>query len=78
MSLTQNRWFRRFGFGAIAALSLCAVSMTSPAQAREFGFRDPAVAIHHASYTPRALYGFGGEHGWHQWDRWDHRDHHWR
>jgi hypothetical protein len=78
MSLTQNRWFRRLGFGAIAALSLCAATlMTGPAQADDYGYRGP-TGVHHASYAPRFFYGFGGEHRWHQWDRWDHRDHRWR
>lgn len=66
--LTQNRWFRRLGFGAIAALSLCAVTSLSPAQAHEYGHRTPAVAAHHVSFVSRFFYGFGGHH-------WDHRDH---
>lgn len=68
--LTQNRWFRRFGFGAIAALSLgAAVMSTAPAQAREFAPRAPIAAVHHASYFPRFFYGYGGYH----WYHWDHR-----
>jgi hypothetical protein len=56
MSLTQNRWFRRFGLGAVAALSLFAATMTttSPVQAHEF--RGAAVA-HHIAYFPRAFFG---------------------
>ena len=81
MSLTQNRWFRRLGLGAIAAVSLGAAVMTSPpAQAHDFGYRAP-VAIHHAAYFPRYFFGFGGEHRWdHQnhWDHRDYRDYHWR
>lgn len=35
MSLTQNKWFRRLGFAAIAVTALGAVSLpTAPAQAR--------------------------------------------
>ena len=39
MSLTQNRWFRRLGFGAIAAVALSVTAMTTaPAQAHEYGY----------------------------------------
>src|SRR5579862_8333779 len=73
MSLMQNRWFRRFGFGALAALSLCAAAMsTTPAQARDFGFGSPA---RHAVYVPRHYFGFGGFGGEHHWYRGDHRWH---
>ena len=75
MSLTQNRWFRRFGFGAIAALALGVTAMsTAPAQAHDYGYRGPIVA-HHASYFPRFFFGFGGgHHGYCQ----DHGDRRWR
>jgi hypothetical protein len=70
MYLTKNRWFRRFAFGAVAALSLFAAAMpTSPAQAREFGFRTPIVAMHHASFFSRIFAGHGG---------WHHEYRHWR
>lgn len=69
MSLMQNRWFRRLGFGAVAALSLFAVSPASQAQAREYGYRAP-VAVHHASFLPRVFFGHG--------PHWQHRDHYWR
>ncbi|HXP04051.1 MAG TPA: hypothetical protein VN808_08005 [Stellaceae bacterium] len=79
MPLTQNRWYRRLGFGAIAAVSLgAAAMMTSPAQAQDYGYRPPVVAMHYPYYAPRIFFGFGG--GYHQ-DRWDHGnrwDHHWR
>jgi hypothetical protein len=69
--LTQNRWFRRFGFGAFAALSLGALVSTSPAEAREYGYRAPVA--HHAAFFPRVF--FGGGHYWHHWG---HQDHRWR
>jgi hypothetical protein len=50
--LTQNRWFRRFGFGAIAVLSLAASPMlTNVAQAHEYGHRAPVIE-HHVSHVP--------------------------
>jgi len=69
MSLTKNRWFRRFGIGAIAALSLSTAAMAaSPAQYRDYGYR-PRVEAHHAAFLPR-FFGFGG-YDWHHWDhRW--------
>jgi hypothetical protein len=70
----QNRWFRRVGFAAIAALSLGAsAAMTSPAQAHDFGHRAPVASVHHASFFPRVFFGFGGQHHWHHGDHWDHR-----
>ena len=69
--LAQNRWFRRFGFGAIAALSLFALTSVSPAQARDYGYRAPVV--HHSAFVPRAFFGYHG----HYWGH--HRDqYHWR
>lgn len=77
MSLTQNRWFRRFGLAAIAAVALGTAAMTTaPAQAHEYGYRGPVIA-YHASYFPRLFFG----HTWDHRDHWDHRDyaeHHWR
>jgi len=74
MSLTQNRWFRRFGFGAIAALGLCAsAAMTSPAQAHDYVPRAPMMTAHHASYFPSYFFGFGGGYHWHHWHHWDQR-----
>jgi hypothetical protein len=73
MSLTQNRWFRRLGFGAIAAVGIGLTAMTAaPAQAHDYGYRGPMIS-HHASYFPRFFSGFGG--GYHHWY---HRDYHWR
>ena len=81
MSLTQKRWFRRIGFGAIAAVALGVTAMTTaPAQAQDYGYRGPMVA-YHASYFPRFFFGFGGEHRWDHRDNWGQRDygyHHWR
>jgi hypothetical protein len=81
MSLTQNRWFRRFGLGAVAALSLgAAVMATVPAQAHEYGYQGP-VFINPASFFPRVFFGFSGERHWDHHDHWDHqnyRDHNWR
>jgi hypothetical protein len=87
MPLAQNRWFRRLGFGAIAAVALSVTAMTAaPAQAQEYGYRGPMIA-YHASYFPRFFYGFGGGHPWDHRDHWDHADrwdhgdrwdHHWR
>jgi hypothetical protein len=69
-SLTQNRWFRRLGVGAVAALSLFAITTSNnPAQAHSMVARAPVVAMHHVSYVPRFF--FGG-YGWHHWY------HHWR
>ncbi|HTZ37514.1 MAG TPA: hypothetical protein VMB84_15895 [Stellaceae bacterium] len=64
--LTQNRWFRRFGFGAIAALSLCALTATSPAQAHEYGHL--ATVVHHVPFLSRVFFGY----------HWHHGDYHWR
>jgi hypothetical protein len=76
MSLTQNRWFRRFGFAVIAALSLGASAMmTNPAQAHEFGYRAPVVAMHRAAYVPRLFFGHGWGYGGYYWH---HGDHRWR
>lgn len=84
MSLTKDRWFRRLGFGAIAAVSLGAAAMsTSPAQAHDFAQahhfdrRAPVVAVHHPSYFPRVVFWFGGHHRDH-WDHRDHSEHRWR
>jgi hypothetical protein len=87
MSLMQNRWFRRFGLGAIAAVALGVTAMTTaPAQAQDYGYRGPMV-VHHAEYVPRFFFRFGGEQRWDHRDHWDHqnywahqdyRDHHWR
>jgi len=75
MSLTQNRWFRRLGFGALAAVALGTAAMTTvPAQAREFGYYHPAPVVQHAAFFPRFFFGVGGHH-WDHHDRWDH---HWR
>jgi len=64
--LTQNRWFRRFGFGAIAALSLFALASANPAQARDYSYRAPVT--HHVSFFPRVFYGYHA-HDWHNhWD----------
>ena len=72
MSLKQNRWFRRFGLGAVAAAALGAATMsTAPAQAHEYDYYYRAPVVHHAAFVPRFFFGFGGNH-WHQWD------HHWR
>jgi hypothetical protein len=67
--LTQSRWLRRFGFGAVAALSLLALAPSQQAQAHEYGYRAPVV--HHAAFIPRLFFGFGGHHGYY-WG------HHWR
>lgn len=70
MSLTQNRWFRRLGYAAIAALSLGALAMpTAAAQARPMDYRAPVVAEHHAAYFPRFFFGFGHGYQWHHWDQ---------
>ena len=75
MSLKQNRWFRRFGLGAVAALSLgAAVIATVPAQAHEYGYQAP-VFVNPASFFPRFFFGFGGEQ---HWDHQNYRDQHWR
>jgi hypothetical protein len=70
MSLMQNRWFRRFGFGAIAALSLFAATMTTSGAAQARGIGGMAVA-HHMAYFHRGYVGYGGGY-WHPWY------HHWR
>ena len=81
MSLTQNRWFRRFGLGAVAALSLVAATMTTvPAQAHEYGYRAPAV-VNPAFIFQRVFTGFAGAGHWDHHAYWGHRDywgHHWR
>jgi len=69
--LTQNRWFRRFGFGAVAALSLFALTSVSPAQAHDYGYRAPIA--HHVSFFPRVFYGYHAHDWHHQWGY-----HHWR
>lgn len=72
MSLTNNRWFRRIGFAAVAVLTLGTTAIaTSPAQAHEFQHRGPAAsAFHRTSHYPRYFFGFG--HRWHP------VYHHWR
>jgi hypothetical protein len=81
MSLTQNRWFRRFALGAVAALSLgAAVVATVPAQADEYGYQG-GVFINPASFFPRVFSGFGAGHRWDHHAYWDHQNywnHHWR
>jgi len=64
--LAQNRWFRRFGFGAIAALSLFALTSVSPAQAHGYGYRAPVT--HHAAFFPRIFLGYHGHDWGHHWD----------
>ena len=72
MSLTTNRWFRRFGIGAIAAVALGVTAIGSaPAQAQNYGYYQRAPIVHHAAFFPRIFFGYGGYH-WHHWD------HHWR
>ena len=66
--LTQSRWLRRLGFGAVAALSLFAMAPSQQAQAHEYGYHAPVA--HHAAFVPR-FFGFGGYHS-HHWG------HHWR
>ena len=65
--LTQNRWFRRFGFGAIAALSLFALTSVSPAQAHDYGYRAPTT--HHAAFFPRIFFGYHAHDWGRHWDR---------
>ena len=67
--LTQSRWLRRFGFGAVAALSLLALAPSQQAQAHEYGYRAPVA--HQAAFLPRLFFGFGGGHHGHD------RGHHW-
>jgi hypothetical protein len=71
MSLTQNRWFRRFGIAAVTAVGLFVLNPGSPAQAHEMAYRTYHAPAHHVAFLPRLLFGFGG----HQWHH-DYR--HWR
>jgi hypothetical protein len=52
LAIVNGQLFRRFGFGAVAALSLSALMSTSPAQAHDRDFRPSMVVTHHASYFP--------------------------
>ena len=73
MSLMQNRWFRRFGFGAIAAVALGVTAMSAaPAQAYDYGYRAPVI-VHRAAYFPRFFFGYGGGHHGYYWDHGDRR-----
>ncbi|HWB48491.1 MAG TPA: hypothetical protein VG651_05235 [Stellaceae bacterium] len=72
MSLTENRWFRRLGFAAVAVLGLTgSVMLTSPAQAHDVAHR-PAV-VHHTAFFPRIFFGLGHGHHAHHDNHWDHR-----
>lgn len=68
MSLTQNRWFRRLGFAAVAALGVAGSAMlTAPAQAHDFAYHRAPI-VHHTAFFPRIFFG------WHQGygNHWDH------
>ena len=71
--LTQNKWFRRLGFAAIAAMALGAAAIpTAPAHARSWvsvgGITFPIGGHRHHDWWRNGGWYHDAYHGWHRMD----------